>query len=64
MLYEVITSGFDVLYALQDIEFDRQEGLHSIPRFLGVGRSLWVARGFHFVMAGLLLVGYYSYNFV
>lgn len=51
-------SGFDVLYALQDIEFDRQEGLHSIPRFLGIGRSLWVARGFHFVMAALLLVGY------
>ncbi|UCD46418.1 MAG: UbiA family prenyltransferase [Deltaproteobacteria bacterium] len=51
-------SGFDVLYALQDIEFDRKEGLHSIPRFLGVGRSLWVARGFHFVMAALLLVGY------
>lgn len=55
-------SGFDVLYALQDIEFDRQEGLYSIPRFLGVGRSLWVARGFHFVMAGLLLVGYYSFG--
>ncbi len=51
-------SGFDVLYALQDIEFDRKEGLHSIPRFLGVGRSLWVARGFHFMMAALLLVGY------
>ena len=50
--------GFDVLYALQDIEFDRREGLHSIPRFLGVGKSLWVARGFHFVMAALLLVGY------
>ena len=55
-------SGFDVLYALQDIEFDRKEGLHSIPRFLGVGWSLWVARGFHFVMAGLLLVGYYSFG--
>lgn len=55
-------SGFDVLYALQDIEFDRKEGLHSIPRFLGVGKSLWVARGFHFVMAGLLLVGYYSFE--
>lgn len=55
-------SGFDVLYALQDIEFDRKEGLHSIPRFLGVGRSLWVARGFHLVMAGLLLVGYYSFG--
>jgi len=55
-------SGFDILYSLQDIEFDRKEGLHSIPRHLGVGKSLWVARGFHFVMAGLLLVGYYSFG--
>ena len=55
-------AGFDVLYALQDIEFDQNEGLHSIPRFLGVGRSLWVARLFHFVMAALLLVGYYIFG--
>ncbi|HEU5360012.1 MAG TPA: UbiA-like polyprenyltransferase [Candidatus Deferrimicrobiaceae bacterium] len=55
-------AGFDVLYALQDIEFDRKEGLYSIPRFLGIGRSLWVARLFHFVMAALLLVGYYSFE--
>lgn len=54
-------AGFDVLYALQDIEFDREEGLHSIPRFLGVGKSLWVARAFHFVMAGLLLLGYHVF---
>ncbi|HZD55019.1 MAG TPA: UbiA-like polyprenyltransferase [Candidatus Aquicultoraceae bacterium] len=51
-------AGFDVLYALQDIEFDRREGLHSIPQVLGVGKSLWVARGLHFVMTVLLLVGY------
>jgi 4-hydroxybenzoate polyprenyltransferase len=55
-------AGFDVLYALQDIEFDREEGLHSIPRFLGVGKSLWVARGFHLVMAGLLLLGYHVFR--
>lgn len=55
-------AGFDVLYALQDIEFDREEGLHSIPRFLGVGKSLWVARAFHFVMAGLLLLGYHVFR--
>ncbi len=54
--------GFDILYALQDIEFDRKEGLHSIPRFLGVRKSLWVARGFHLVMAALLLVGYHSFG--
>ena len=55
-------AGFDVLYALQDIDFDRREGLHSIPRYVGVGKSLWVARGFHFVMAGLLLLGYHSFR--
>ncbi len=55
-------AGFDVLYSLQDIEFDRSEGLHSIPRFLGVGKSLWVARAFHFLMAGLLLLGYHVFR--
>ncbi|HSL91116.1 MAG TPA: UbiA-like polyprenyltransferase [Candidatus Limnocylindrales bacterium] len=55
-------AGFDVLYALQDIEFDRSMGLHSIPRFLGVGRSLWVARAFHFAMAALLLLGYHIFR--
>jgi 4-hydroxybenzoate polyprenyltransferase len=39
--------GFDILYSLQDIDFDKQEGLHSIPSLLGVERALWVARGFH-----------------
>ena len=41
------TAGFDVLYACQDYEFDRAAGLHSIPRQLGVGRSLWISRLFH-----------------
>ncbi len=41
--------GFDVLYSLQDLEFDESYGLHSIPRLLGIERSLWVARGFHLV---------------
>jgi 4-hydroxybenzoate polyprenyltransferase len=55
-------AGFDVLYALQDIEFDGSVGLHSIPRFLGVGKSLWVSRGFHFAMAALLLLGYHIFS--
>src|ERR1700758_5497608 len=46
--------GFDVLYACQDLEFDRQAGLHSIPRYCGIGKSLWIARGFHAVMLCLL----------
>jgi 4-hydroxybenzoate polyprenyltransferase len=47
--------GFDVLYACQDFDFDRQAGLHSIPRYFGIAASLWIARVFHFVMVGLLI---------
>jgi len=47
-------AGFDVLYACQDLEFDRQAGLHSIPRYLGIGNALWVARMFHLLMLALL----------
>src|SRR6202453_5032217 len=42
--------GFDVLYACQDYEFDRQAGLHSIPRYFGISKSLWIARLFHLMM--------------
>ena len=48
--------GFDVLYACQDYEFDQQAKLHSIPRYWGISRSLWISRLFHFVMI-LLLIG-------
>jgi len=47
-------AGFDILYALQDLEFDRTAGLHSIPVALGVNGSLWSARLFHLVMLALL----------
>jgi len=40
-------AGFDVLYALQDVAFDRETGLHSIPAALGEARSLTVARVLH-----------------
>lgn len=39
--------GFDVIYALQDVEFDRSAGLHSIPAKLGPGRAIWVSRVLH-----------------
>lgn len=48
-------AGFDILYALQDLEFDRQAGLHSIPVKLGVSGSLWLARLFSLVMIALLI---------
>ncbi len=53
------TAGFDVLYSCQDIEHDVQSGLHSIPRYLGVRRSLLVARLFHAAML-LLLAAFVS----
>src|SRR5262249_49076961 len=46
--------GFDVLYSCQDYEFDQQAGLHSIPRYCGIGKALWIARLFHVVMLCLL----------
>jgi 4-hydroxybenzoate polyprenyltransferase len=48
-------AGFDVLYALQDLEFDRSYGLYSIPQRFGIGRSLLVARSLHLI-SFLLLV--------
>lgn len=48
-------AGFDILYACQDFDFDRTAGLHSIPRHLGIARSLWIARVFHAIMLLLLI---------
>jgi len=47
--------GFDVLYSCQDYEFDQQAGLHSIPRYCGIGKALWIARAFHILMLFLLV---------
>jgi 4-hydroxybenzoate polyprenyltransferase len=46
--------GFDVLYACQDVEFDKAAGLYSIPKKFGVARALLIARGMHVVMVALL----------
>jgi 4-hydroxybenzoate polyprenyltransferase len=48
------TAGFDIIYSCQDFEFDRREGLFSIPSKLGVAGALWVARLFHLGMPGCL----------
>jgi 4-hydroxybenzoate polyprenyltransferase len=39
--------GFDILYACQDLEFDRAHGLNSIPVRFGIARSLWISRVMH-----------------
>ena len=48
-------AGFDILYACQDYDFDRQSGLHSVPRHFGIAKALWISRGFHVVMLLLLI---------
>jgi 4-hydroxybenzoate polyprenyltransferase len=46
--------GFDVLYACQDVDFDKAVGLYSIPKRFGIARALFFARGMHILMVGLL----------
>jgi 4-hydroxybenzoate polyprenyltransferase len=48
-------AGFDILYACQDFDFDRNTGLHSIPRHIGIPAALWIARAFHLIMLLLLI---------
>jgi 4-hydroxybenzoate polyprenyltransferase len=46
--------GFDVLYACQDVEYDKSVTLFSVPKRFGVARALVIARAMHIVMIGLL----------
>jgi 4-hydroxybenzoate polyprenyltransferase len=47
--------GFDVLYACQDVDFDRAAGLYSIPKKFGIARALFFARAMHVLMIALLI---------
>jgi 4-hydroxybenzoate polyprenyltransferase len=49
------TAGFDIIYACQDIDFDRKIGLFSIPSRLGAGPALRLSALFHLVMLALLV---------
>ncbi len=46
--------GFDVLYACQDVDYDQQAGLFSIPRKFGIAKALLIARAMHSGVIGLL----------
>lgn len=48
-------AGFDMIYGAQDYEFDKANGIHSIPSQFGVKNALYIARAFH-LMAWLCLV--------
>ena len=49
-------AGFDVIYALQDVDVDREEGLHSLPSRLGPKRAMWVSRLLHLGAAACLII--------
>jgi 4-hydroxybenzoate polyprenyltransferase len=56
------TAGFDVLYACQDYDFDRHEGLRSIPARVGIAQALWIARALHAGAFVALLALYFMTN--
>lgn len=48
-------AGFDILYATQDLEADRVNGVHSIPARFGLSRALMIARAMHLAVVGMTL---------
>lgn len=46
--------GFDIIYACQDVEVDRREGLYSLPARHGIAAALWVSRGCHLLTVAAL----------
>ncbi len=56
------TAGFDVLYACQDFDFDRREGLNSIPARFGIAQSLWISRALHAGAFATLVALYFLTN--
>lgn len=55
-------AGFDIVYACQDLEFDKAEGLFSIPRFIGLANSLKLARLFHVAAFALFIYTWYYFS--
>jgi 4-hydroxybenzoate polyprenyltransferase len=61
-------AGFDILYSLQDINFDKQEGLYSIPSKYGIKKSFIIVHIFHIItsilwilFAYIVSLGYIAY---
>ena len=58
LLFAVVlcwVAGFDVIYALQDVTFDRAHAVFSMPAHLGVERALWISRALHAIVVGGLV---------
>jgi 4-hydroxybenzoate polyprenyltransferase len=48
-------AGFDIIYSCQDLDYDDEINLYSMPRSLGVKRALWISSLLHFISFVLLL---------
>jgi 4-hydroxybenzoate polyprenyltransferase len=59
-------SGFDIIYALQDVEFDQSQNLYSIPAVLGKPRALEVSELLHILSAACVIIAgiYGGFNFL
>ena len=56
-------SGFDIIYALQDIDFDSAQSLYSMPSYWGLEKALSIARGLHIVSAFFVIVAFFIGGF-
>ncbi len=55
-------SGFDIIYGSQDVEFDRKEGLYSIPSVFGIKNALRISKLFHITAVAILIYVYVIAN--
>lgn len=56
------TAGFDIIYALQDVNFDKSQKLKSIPEMLGINSALMLSRFLHFLSIGFIVLVGFSFN--
>jgi len=56
-------SGFDIIYALQDIDFDQSQSLYSIPSYWGLNKALTIARILHVLSASFVIAAYFIGGF-
>jgi len=54
-------AGFDIIYAIQDVEFDRKQNLHSIPAKFSIRTALKISLFFHFIAIFILMVFYAAF---
>lgn len=59
-------AGFDIIYAIQDVEFDKKEGIFSIPAVFGVEKALNISKCFHIITAFLMftLIFFFPLGFI